>query len=87
MSQILIELIKLANLIVTVAKAAASGNRIEAVLKMQPSLDVIDTQSAEHGANENTDESTDEPFIVFDGVSLRSTEGADEALEKRTICL
>ena len=77
MSQILIELIKLANLIVTVAKAAASGNRIEAVLKMQPSLDVMDSQAAE-GEKE---EKSDEPFIVFDGVSLRYTEGADEALE------
>ena len=38
MSQILIELIKLANLIVTVAKAAASAGRIESVLKLQPSL-------------------------------------------------
>ena len=35
MGQILIELIKLANLIVTVAKAAASAGRVESVLKMQ----------------------------------------------------
>ncbi|MBQ4053143.1 MAG: ABC transporter ATP-binding protein, partial [Clostridia bacterium] len=35
MGQILIELIKLANLIVTVAKAAASAGRIEAVLSMR----------------------------------------------------
>ncbi len=69
MSQILIELIKLANLIVTVAKAAASGNRIEAVLLMQPSL-----QLCEDG------EAKEEPFIVFDNVSLKYSEGADNAL-------
>lgn len=35
MSQILVELVKLANLIITVTKAVACGNRIEEVLKMQ----------------------------------------------------
>lgn len=37
MSQILIELIKLANLIVTITKAVASANRIENVFKVRPS--------------------------------------------------
>lgn len=35
MSQILVELIKLANLIITVTKAIACGNRIEAVMEIQ----------------------------------------------------
>lgn len=73
MGQILIELIKLANLIVTVAKAAASGSRIEAVLNMQPSLCL--TENAEQ------DEKKDEPFIVFDGVSARYSAGGGAALE------
>lgn len=38
MSQILIELVKLANLIITVTKAAACGKRIEAVLAMEPEM-------------------------------------------------
>ena len=38
MSQILVELVKLANLIITVTKAAACGDRIEAVLEIEPSL-------------------------------------------------
>ena len=38
MGQILVELIKLANLIITVTKAAASGKRISAVLQIRPSL-------------------------------------------------
>ncbi len=70
MSQILIELIKLANLIVTVAKAAASGGRIEGVLSMQPSLKTTATGERKEG----------EPFIVFDGVGLQYNEGADNAL-------
>ncbi len=69
MGQILIELIKLANLIVTVAKAAASGSRIESVLSVQSSLRLV--------ANS---EGREEPFVVFDGVSLVYNEGADPAL-------
>lgn len=37
MSQILVELIKLANLIITLTKTAACGNRIQAVLETEPS--------------------------------------------------
>ena len=71
MGQILIELIKLANLIVTVAKAAASAGRIESVLKMQPSLQLIDEEGEVAKATE---------MIRFENVSIRYTEGADEAL-------
>lgn len=38
MSQILVELIKLANLIISVTKAIACGNRVQAVLELQPSI-------------------------------------------------
>ena len=70
MGQILIELIKLANLIVTVAKAAASASRIEGGLKMQSSLQILP----------NGEKKTEE-FIVFDHVFARYNEGGDEALE------
>lgn len=40
MSQILIELIKLANLIITVTKSVASGKRIESILQMESTLKV-----------------------------------------------
>ncbi len=72
MGQILIELVKLANLIVTVTKAAACGSRIEKVLEMQPSLQV-DTSEEEM-------QEKGEDMIVFDGVSVRYLEGADAAL-------
>ncbi len=70
MGQILIELIKLANLIVTVTKAAACGSRISAVLDMQPSL-ILD----EEGEGETKDD-----FVCFDKVSVQYTPEADEAL-------
>lgn len=73
MGQILIELIKLANLIVTVAKAAASASRIEHVLDMQPSIEII--------ADEEAETHNDEQFIVFENVSARYNDGGDEALE------
>lgn len=38
MSQILVELIKFASLIISITKAVASGNRISSVLDMEPSL-------------------------------------------------
>ena len=75
MGQILIELIKLANLIVTVAKAVASAERIESVLKMQPSLELVKSEN-ERGMYEHTNE-----FIVFNRVFARYNEGADDALE------
>lgn len=73
MSQILIELIKLANLIVTITKAAACGSRIEKVLLTQPSVRSLE-QSAEK-------EGKDEDFIVFDDVTLRYSDEADAAIE------
>ena len=72
MGQILIELIKLANLIVTVAKAAASAGRIEAVLSMRSSLEVF-TEEKENEADRDA-------FIAFSGVCVRYNEGAEDAL-------
>jgi len=47
MSQILVELVKLANLIVTITKAVACGNRIQSIFEISPSMEdgsyVIDT--------------------------------------------
>ncbi len=71
MGQILIELVKLANLIVTVTKAAACGGRIEAVLNMQPSLQY----------KENTRKEKSGAFVRFENVCLRYTDGAEPALE------
>lgn len=70
MGQILIELIKLANLIVTVTKAAASGGRIQAVLNMTPSIVTVADGEKNAGA-----------FVTFDNVSMQYTEGAHDALE------
>ena len=49
MTQILVELIKLANLIVTVSRAAACGSRIESVLSMNSSLELFPEGEKEGG--------------------------------------
>ena len=83
MSQILIELIKFANLNVTVTKGAASGKRISAVLQMQSSLETDDdTQSEASAPLAQEDENT--PFVLFDNVSMRYSDGGDPALENVT---
>ncbi len=71
MSQILIELIKLANLIVTVAKAVASAERIEAVLNKEPSIEL---------ENDEGMSAFNDDMIVFDHVFARYNEGAEDAL-------
>ena len=47
MSQILVELIKLANLIITITKALACANRVESVLEIQSSMQEADRKSPE----------------------------------------
>ncbi len=100
MSQILIELVKFANLIVTVTKGAACGSRISAVLDMKPALqvDADDTRDVNDGADcigvgESSDDVSatngtgEQPFIVFDDVSMRYADGGDPALENVSFSL
>lgn len=72
MTQILVELIKLANLIITVTKAAACGNRIEEVLNTQPSCDRRPVPSAFTPNSESA--------IAFDHVNLRYRGAAADSL-------
>lgn len=72
MTQILVELIKLANLIVTVSKAVACGNRIEKVLEKQPSLRMEENAFVED---------TVCPYIRFEGVSVQYNPEAEAAIE------
>lgn len=75
MGQILIELIKLANLIVTVTKAGACGARISAVLQMQPSLEIDDENFGEMEKDDL------ENFVSFENVTMQYNADAEPALE------
>ncbi len=73
MSQILVELIKLANLIVTITKALASANRIEAVMQTKSSM--VD------GSLDYASRADDSDIAVqFDHVSLTYAGAGDESL-------
>ncbi len=76
MSQILVELIKLANLIITVTKLFACAGRITEILEMQPSL-VHGTDIADVGETAGAEQ----PFIKFDNVSVNYGNAAVDALE------
>ena len=69
LSQILVELIKLANLIITVTKSFACAGRLEEVLAMQPSL--------KRGSKDRTDGM---PFIEFRDVCMKYAPDAGNAL-------
>ena len=70
MSQILVELVKLANLIISVTKAVACGNRIESVLKIKPDMESGNLLWEEViGTSDQTEESGI-PAVEFDHVSL-----------------
>lgn len=71
MSQILVELIKMANLIITLAKAVACGNRISSILDLEPSQK-NGTVSAEKIRGN----------VEFKGVSVRYAGASEPSLEK-----
>lgn len=73
MAQILTELIKLANLIVTLTRGLASADRIADVLELRPSLTSPQSPRAAEGKQ-------GEPKIVFSHVSLRYAGASGEAL-------
>lgn len=75
MSQILVELVKLANLIINVTKAIACGNRIGAIMEMQPDIAsgkgqrAARTEAEKQNAPEG--EKKEIPAVEFDRVSFR----------------
>jgi len=75
MSQILVELIKLANLIITINKAIACGNRIADVFSIKSAM-----EEPAFGDYQEPGSSADEAAVTFRAVSLRYHNSGDEAL-------
>ena len=91
MSQILVELVKLANLIVSITKSIASGNRIQAVLNIESSMkDVAIDTDVEIGAQKEsassvkqtniTSLSEDDVIVAFEHVHFTYAKSKEEAL-------
>ena len=72
MSQILVELVKLANLIILINKAIACGNRIEEVLETKSSI--VNAPSEVNAASDS------ENAVVFSHVSMAYASTSEEAL-------
>ena len=72
MSQILVELVKMANLIITMTKAVACGNRVQSVLEIQP-----DQQFGSHTK-------TLQGKVEFRNVTARYSGAAEPSLENIT---
>ena len=75
MSQILVELVKLANLIITITKAVACGNRVAGVFEIPVGME-NGKGSLTQGEGRGT--------VSFDHVSMRYHEGGEEALTEIT---
>ena len=80
MSQILVELIKLANLIIQVTRAMACSDRVEAVLEVQCDMQDGSEDTAKVFAGEAADANGRKKAVEFRDVSLRYDAESGEAL-------
>ncbi|MCI9594066.1 MAG: ABC transporter ATP-binding protein [Lachnospiraceae bacterium] len=74
MSQILVELIKLANLIIIISKSVACMNRVDTIFQMEPSI----KEKENAGADSSQDASAAK--VVFDHVSFLYAGAKEESL-------
>ena len=72
MSQILVELVKLANLIISITKSVACGNRIQAVLDIEPSMD---------DGNVSSGDKSSEYAVEMEGVSFKYASASADSIE------
>ncbi|HJC33581.1 MAG TPA: ABC transporter ATP-binding protein/permease [Candidatus Mediterraneibacter faecipullorum] len=91
MSQILTELVKLANLIITVTKAVACGNRIGNILKIQPDMKegnrILSNEEICPDTAKDGGRSVKEiPAVEFDHASLTYKGAGGESLTDITFC-
>ncbi len=84
MSQILVELIKLANLIININKAVACGNRIEVIFEMESSIkentDTVDKRESDVNDEANQEQETAVNAVEFTHVCLTYSGAREEAL-------
>ena len=71
MSQILVELVKLANMIITITKALACASRIQGVLQLEPTL--------KHARDDRAGDS--DVAVAFDDVTLQYKNAGEPSLE------
>ena len=86
MSQILVELVKLANLIISVTKAAACLNRVESVLAVKPDMNEGDVRWKSNSSEADRDLKNKIPIVEFSHVSLTYKGTSDTSLSDINFC-
>ena len=86
MSQILVELVKLANLIISVTKAAACLNRVESVLAVKPDMNEGDVRWKSNSSEKDWDLKNKIPVVEFSHVSLTYKGTSDTSLSDINFC-
>ena len=86
MSQILVELVKLANLIISVTKAAACLNRVESVLAVKPDMNEGDVRWKSNSSEADLDLKNKIPVVEFSHVSLTYKGTSDTSLSDINFC-
>ena len=86
MSQILVELVKLANLIISVTKAAACLNRVESVLAVKPDMNEGDVRWKSNSSETDWDLKSKIPVVEFSHVSLTYKGTSDTSLSDINFC-
>lgn len=86
MSQILVELVKLANLIISVTKAAACLNRVESVLAVKPDMNEGDVRWKSNSSEKDWDLKNKVPVVEFSHVSLTYKGTSDTSLSDINFC-
>lgn len=76
MSQILVELVKLANLIILITKAVACGNRVADILEKEPAIKEQNTTPIQGNLSA--------PMVSFEQVSMSYGKTSEEALSEIT---
>lgn len=82
MSQILVELIKFADLVININRSVACGNRIQAVMEMKSSME--DGAGVSDNAQASAPDSS-VPAVQFDHVSLRYHASSEDAVSEITL--
>lgn len=86
MSQILVELVKLANLIISVTKAAACLNRVESVLAVKLDMNEGDVRWKSNFSETDWDLKNKIPVVEFSHVSLTYKGTSDTSLSDINFC-
>ena len=86
MSQILVELVKLANLIISVTKAAACLHRVESVLAVKPDMNEGDVRWKSNSSEADRDLKNKIPVVEFSHVSLTYKGTSDTSLSDINFC-